>query len=78
MLKCKLSTIMGERRLKVADVARGAGVHRNIVTNYYRDEIAMLSKDVLNRLCVFLKVSPGDLLEYVPDAESKPTKKGRK
>ena len=77
MVKCKLSTIMGERRLKVADVARGSGVHRNIVTNYYRDEIAMISKDVLNRICSFLKVLPGDLLEYVPDVEQ-PKKKARR
>ena len=67
MIECRLSTIMGERRLKVADVARGSGIHRNIVTNYYRDDLAMLSKDVINRLCSFLEITPGDLLEYVPD-----------
>ena len=67
MIKCKLSTIMGEKRLKVADVARGSGVHRNIVTRYYNDEISMMSKDVLTRLCSFLNIELGDLLEHVPE-----------
>lgn len=66
MIKCRLSTIMGERRLKIADVERGSGVHRNIVTRYYNDEIAMMSKDVIDRLCAFLKISPGELLQRVP------------
>ena len=70
MIVCRLSTIMGERRLKVADVARGSGIHRNIVTRYYRDEgIDMMAKDVLNKLCTFLQVPLGELLVWKPDQE---------
>ena len=32
MIKCHLSRLMGERKLKIADVARETGLHRNTVT----------------------------------------------
>ena len=32
MVKCHLSTIMGERRLKIADVARDTGINRGTIT----------------------------------------------
>ena len=68
MIKCRLSTIMGERRLKVSDVARGANLHRNVVTRYYKDSgIDMMSKEALNKLCTFLKVPLGDLVVWEPE-----------
>ncbi len=67
MIECKLSTIMGEKRLRVADVARGTDIHRNVITHYYRDDQALFSRDVLDKLCLFLDCQPGDLLEYVSD-----------
>lgn len=32
MIKCHLSKIMGEKRLKIADVARAAGINRGTIT----------------------------------------------
>lgn len=71
MIKCNLSTLMGERRLKVSDVAAMTGIHRNVITKYYRDEPALLSRDVINKLCKSLDIGPADLLEYVPETAAK-------
>ena len=35
MIKCHLSRLMGERKLKIADVARESGLHRNTITLLY-------------------------------------------
>ncbi|MBU1664147.1 MAG: helix-turn-helix transcriptional regulator [Gammaproteobacteria bacterium] len=35
MIRCKLSTLLGERRLKVADVCRATGVSRATLDRYY-------------------------------------------
>ena len=62
VMKCTLSTFMGKRRLKIADVARGTGLHRNVVSSYYHDEIKRYDRDVMTALCKYLGVPPGELL----------------
>ena len=69
VVKCKLSTLMGERRLNVAQVARATGIHRNVVTRYYRDKVKQYDRDVITRLCHFFSVTPGELLVLAPKSE---------
>ena len=38
MVKCHLSTIMGEKRLKIADVARETSINRGTITRMYHEE----------------------------------------
>ena len=59
---CNLSTHMGRRRLRIADVARGTGLHQNVVSRYYHDQAQRYDKDVLEALCKFFKISPGELI----------------
>ena len=70
MIKCHLSRLMGERKLKIADVARETGLHRNTVTLLYDETAARVDLEAIDRLCRFFEVSVGDLLEYRvgPDA----------
>ncbi len=75
MIKCHLSRLMGERKLKVADVARETGLHRNTVTLLYDETAARIDLDAIDRLCRFFEVSVGELLEYRTEgatADSKP------
>jgi len=37
LIKCHLSRIMGEKKLRIADVARAIGVHRNAITLLYEE-----------------------------------------
>jgi putative transcriptional regulator len=62
MVSCRLSTIMGTKRLKVSDVCRGTGIARATVDRYYYDKVNSFDRDVLGKLCQFLQIKPGDLL----------------
>jgi len=64
MIKCHLSRLMGERKLKIADVARATGLHRNTVTLLYDETAARVDLEAIDKLCAFFKVPVGDLLEY--------------
>lgn len=64
MLKCHLSKIMGEKRLKIADVARDTGINRGTITRMYNETATRIEVDVINTLCEYLGVSVGELFEY--------------
>jgi putative transcriptional regulator len=68
MIKCHLSRLMGERKLKVVDVARETGLHRNTITLLYEETAARVDLDAINRLCDLFQVPVGDLFEHLPDA----------
>lgn len=65
MVSCRLSTILGTKRLKVSDVCRATGVARATLDRYYYDRVKSFDREVLGKLCLFLQVRPGDLLELV-------------
>lgn len=65
MITCRLSTILGARRLKVSDVCRVTGIARATLDRYYNDRVKSFDREVLGKLCQFLQVKPGDLLVEV-------------
>jgi len=67
VIKCHLSRIMGEKKLRVADVARSIGVHRNAITLLYEETATRVDLDTINKLCLFLECRVEDLFEYIPD-----------
>jgi len=72
MIKCHLSRLMGERKLKVIDVARDTGLHRNTVTLLYQESAVRIDLDTLETLCRYFHVSVGEFLELT-DASAGPT-----
>ena len=68
MVKNNLSRIMGEKRLKITDVARATGVHRGTITRLYHEETLRVEFSVLEKLCDFLRCEIGDLLEIQKEA----------
>jgi putative transcriptional regulator len=65
MISCRLSTILGAKRLKVSDVCRATGIARATIDRYYYDKVNSFDRKVLSSLCNFLQVKPGDLLVMV-------------
>jgi putative transcriptional regulator len=65
MISCRLSTILGAKRLRVSEVCRATGIARATLDRYYNDRVKSFDREVLSRLCDFLKVKPGDLLVVV-------------
>lgn len=55
---------MGERKVKIADVARAIGVNRNTITLLYYEKAKRIDFEVLDKLCQYFKCSVGDILEY--------------
>lgn len=76
MIKCHLSRLMGERKLKIADVARETGLHRNTVTLLYNETAARVDLEAIDRLCRLFGVGVGELFEF-KDSQSFPASDGR-
>lgn len=66
MIRINLSRIMGERRLKVADVCRDTGLKRTTVGRLYHEDVVKLDMETLEILCNYLEVDISDMLEIVP------------
>ncbi|MGP8306943.1 helix-turn-helix domain-containing protein [Vibrio sp. YIC-376] len=64
MLKCHLSKIMGEKRLKISDVARDTSINRGTITRLYNETATRVDLEVIDGLCAYLQVSVGELFEY--------------
>ncbi|HNV61218.1 MAG TPA: helix-turn-helix transcriptional regulator, partial [Rhodoferax sp.] len=57
MIKCHLSRLMGERKLKISDVARDTGLHRNTVTLLYQETATRVDLEAIDALCRYFGVS---------------------
>lgn len=67
MIKCHLSRLMGERKLKIADVARDIEVNRGTITRLYQETATRVDLEVIDKLCGYLGCEVGDLLEFVEE-----------
>lgn len=67
MIKCHLSTLMGARKLKVADVSRETGLNRSTVTALYKETATRIDLDAIEQLCKLFECQVGDLFEWVED-----------
>ena len=63
MIKLHLSRLMGERRLKIADVVRDTGISRTALTRLYHEKVERLDLGTLEILCRYLDVDISDMLE---------------
>ncbi len=66
MIKCHLSRLMGERKLRIADVARLTGLHRNTITLLYEETAVRVDLDAIEKLCDLFQCEVGELFERVP------------
>jgi putative transcriptional regulator len=64
VIKCHLSKLMGDRKLKISDVARDTGLHRNTITLLYQETATRVDLDAIDALCRYLNVSVGELFEW--------------
>lgn len=67
MIKCQLSTLLGAKRLKIADVVRDTGINRSTVNRLFHETTNRIDFETLEKLCVYLDCEVGDLLELRKD-----------
>ena len=69
MVRVHLSRLMGERRVKIADLERDTGLSRTTLSRLYHEKAGRLDFETLEILCRYLDVGVGDLLEVTDDEE---------
>lgn len=65
MIRCNLARLMGEKKIKISDLARDTGINRGTLTRLYYETTERVELDVLDKLCVYFSVSVGEFLEHV-------------
>jgi putative transcriptional regulator len=73
-IKVHLSRLMGERRLKISDLAKMTGLHRNGLTQLYNEETNGIKFDTLEKICRALNCDISDLLEIVDEPKKEDEK----
>jgi putative transcriptional regulator len=78
MIRCHLGRLLGDRKLKIADVVRDTDINRGTLTRLYYETSERVELEALDRLCEYFGCGIDQLLEYVPDAAAtKPEQAGR-
>ena len=65
MIKCHLSRIMGEKRLRISDVMRDTGINRGTITRLYQETAERVELESIEKLCRYLDCEIGDIFELV-------------
>lgn len=65
MIRCHFARLMGERKLKIADVARDTGINRGTLTRLYYETAERIELEVLDQLCEYFQIDISALLERV-------------
>lgn len=67
MIKCHLSRLLGEKKLKISDVAQATGINRGTLTRLYHETAVRVELEVLEKLCLYLDCELHELLELVKE-----------
>lgn len=66
MIKCHFSRLLGERKLKVSEVARDTGLNRTSLHRLYKETVDRIELDMVEILCGYFSIGVGELFEYQP------------
>jgi len=61
---------MGERKMKIVDVARATGLHRNTITLLYSETATRIDLDAIDKLCKLFECEIRELFEYASEPQS--------
>ena len=67
MIRCHLSRLLGERKLKISDVARATDINRGTLTRLYHETAERVEIETIEQLCRYLNVGVGELFEFVKE-----------
>ena len=62
MISCNFARLLGERKLKISDVARDTGINRGTLTRLYYETAERIELDVLDKLCDYFDIDLPELL----------------
>ena len=67
VIRCHLARLMGERKMRIADVIRETGLSRNTVTLMYKETAQKIDVEALNKLCKLFQCDLHQLLDFEKD-----------
>lgn len=67
MIKIYLSDLMGKHKVKISDVSKETGIHRNTLTSMYYEKVKRVEVDVLDRLCLYFNCKLSDLIDFIEE-----------
>jgi len=68
MIRCHFARLLGERKLKISDVALQTGINRGTLTRLYYETAERVDLEVLDKLCVYFKIDLVELIDRVADS----------
>ncbi len=69
MIKCRLSRLLGERRMPILELKRRTDLSYVTLQNLYHEKTTGVTFDIIDKICKSLECNTGDLLEYVEEGE---------
>lgn len=66
MIRCNLAVLLAERDLKITKVSADTGISRTTLTSLSSNNCQGIQLDTLNKLCIYLNVSPNDIFLTLP------------
>ncbi len=77
MIRCHLARLMGEHKMRIADVIRETGLRRNTLTLLYKETAQKVDVLAVDKLCKLFNCKTSDLLEYLPEPSPQEQEQGR-
>ena len=75
MIKVHLSKLLGEQKMKVSDLSKATGLHRNGLMKLYKEETDGIKFETLEKVCKSLNCEISDLLEIIEEPEKEEPQK---
>ncbi len=63
----KLDELLKERGISKNKLGKETGISTNIISKISKNE--GFKTETINRICEYLKVQPGDIMEWIPDSD---------
>lgn len=67
MIRIKLSSILGDKRINQAELSRMTGIRPATINELYHELVERVNLEHLNKICKALHCEVSDILVYVPD-----------
>lgn len=70
MIICNLAVLLAKNKLKVSDAVRATGISQSTLLRLYHEQTTRIDFDTIEKLCEFLNIEVGALLEYAPNVKT--------
>ena len=69
MIKFRLKVLLAMNDMTQKDLSEKTGIRQPTISAICTGSIKEMPVGVVNKICATLNCQPGDLMEYIPDAE---------